>query len=71
MMKRKLGKQEKDDIKNWLKLSDPNQHCPHWFCDVCHAWFPRIAMPGIINCPCHVYSMKYVRKIARSMLRGN
>jgi hypothetical protein len=59
-----------DAIKHWLKLSIRDEQCPFYHCVpscmACDGIFPH----GVNSiCPCHQYSVKYVAKVARQVIK--
>ena len=77
----KLTKAQKDGIRRWLDLDTPEERCPfadasgyradhaRECTDVCPVIFPgldkkRGPSPNVF-CPCHYYSLAYVRRVAR------
>lgn len=68
-MKRKLTKEEKAQIRDWLRKKEyatcPFDVTTHWpMCDVCSTWF------GARTCPCSRYSIDFVIKKAQEMLKA-
>lgn len=70
MNKVKLTKEGKELIRKWLTLHDIDKkgNCPllTTYCEICYSWFPRATS---CNCPCFVYSLRYVVKVARKMIK--
>lgn len=84
MGKPRLSKRDRAGIKKWLKLTaeHASTNCPFQLgrshtpvmCkfEICEYWFPKCRDPYdfyIRRCPCHLYPIDYVKKVARKMLR--
>jgi hypothetical protein len=70
-MKHKLTEKHRAGVRRWLKFNKvfKTSSCPfinlNYDCAICYSWFPRI---GCIFCPCSVYGLGEVIKIAKKML---
>jgi len=61
-------------IKEWLDKVDPETFCPFVdrsddysnYCSKCHDLLPSLD-EGI--CPCEVYSLSYLRRVARKVIK--
>ena len=78
-MKRKFSRGVIDrlkEIKDDLLRFDVSPKCPRWTnkattsCKICKKLFPKIE-PGGLNCPCHIYSSKYLIKRLNEIIRAN
>ncbi len=79
-MKKRLTKEQKECVREWLKLSwqKKKERCPFQLSEprphaLCASWFPRCALPdeerkGNI-CPCDNYFLSTVIKRARLMIK--
>jgi len=71
MDKQQVSEKRKKNIRRWLKFLHQEQkiHCPFYY-DLthrfCYSWFPRCS--DVTACPCSVYSLSYVKRIAKKML---
>lgn len=78
----KLNRKEKNAVKKWfLGLSEYGfKDCPFYelrrdftdlsFCSsVCRDWFPRTQIND--DCPCDVYSLNYVLRRAKQMIKND
>ena len=68
-------------IKVWLESDTPELNCPFVAMkrrqQVCHGIFPKLGYRHVsttldicpLACPCRVYGLKYVRRIARQVIK--
>ena len=73
MKRAKATEADKKLIKKWLLCKNPVSTCPFksitdcdYFLTYCKRFFPQKADPF---CPCAVYPINYVRRVARELIK--